>query len=228
MSERPELRRLDELTWPEAEALCGATLLIPLGSCEQHGPHLPLDTDTRIAVALAERAATGLDAVALGPTLALGSSGEHAAFPGTLSIGTEALTTVLVELVRSAIPPFGRVVLVNGHGGNVAALSAAVSIADEEGRSLIVWSPSVPDADAHAGWFETSILLALDPGTVRLDRVEPGTTTPLAELLPALRTDGVRPHAPTGVLGDPTLATPERGAHLLEQLTSSLRTLLTT
>src|SRR5579862_3774496 len=91
---------LSTARWPQVEAGPRRLLVVPLGSLEQHGPHLPMDTDTRIAVAVASRASAGRDGVGLAPPVAIGASGEHAAFPGTLSIGTQALTALLVELGR--------------------------------------------------------------------------------------------------------------------------------
>ena len=78
---------LGTLSWPDLDPQRGLLLAVPLGSCEQHGPHLPLDTDTRIAVALADRLAARHAQVVVAPAVAFGSSGEHAGFPGTLSIG---------------------------------------------------------------------------------------------------------------------------------------------
>ena len=103
------------------------TLIVPVGSTEQHGPHLPLDTDTRIAVAVAHRAAADRGHL-LAPAIAYGASGEHQGFPGTVSIGTAALRTVLVEYGRSACDWAGRLVFVNGHGGNTEALRDAVAL----------------------------------------------------------------------------------------------------
>jgi mycofactocin precursor peptide peptidase len=199
----------------------GPTMLaVPLGSCEQHGPHLPLDTDTRIAVRLADRLAQERDDVIVAPPLAYGASGEHAGFAGTLSIGQEALLLVVVELVRSA-DAFAGVVLVNAHGGNAAALAEAVSILTAEGRRALSWAPAI-DGDAHAGRTETAALLALAPSTVRLERAEPGAVAPLAELMPALRAGGVASFAPNGVLGDPSGATPDEGRRLLDAMSDSL------
>src|SRR5829696_8104302 len=116
------------MTWPElgegATGAAGRLLAVPLGSCEQHGPHLPLATDTLVAGALAFRLAAQRTDVVVAPAMPFGASGEHAGFPGTLSIGTDALESVLVELGRSA-DQFAGVVFVNGHGGNVDALSRA-------------------------------------------------------------------------------------------------------
>jgi creatinine amidohydrolase len=218
--------RLGDLTWPEADGHAGALLVVPVGSVEQHGPHLPVDTDTVIAEAVAATAADGLAGVVLAPAIAYGASGEHRGFPGTVSIGTEALAAVLVELARSALPPFAAMVVVNGHGGNHDALAAASAVCRREDRAVTVWSPRVPGGDGHAGRTETSLMLAARPERVRLDRLQAGNTTPLAELLPALRRDGVRAHSPSGVLGDPTAATAEHGAELLAALVADLRAIL--
>ena len=131
------------------------------------------------------------------------------------------MTTVLVELVRSA-DAFRGVVLVSAHGGNAEAVTAAVDVLTAEGRDVLAWSPSIPGGDAHAGRTETSLLLALRPEAVRLDRATAGDTRPLAELLPALRTGGVAAVSANGVLGDPAGATAEEGHALLDQLTDQL------
>ena len=212
---------LGESTWPEVAERGPSVLAVPLGSVEQHGPHLPLDTDTRIAEALVAALAEARPDVVAAPPLAYGASGEHAGFPGTLSIGTEALTTVLVELGRSA-DAFAGVVFVNGHGGNLEAVRHAAALLTTEGRRVVAWAPSVPGGDAHAGRTETSLLLALDPGCVRLDLAEPGATAPLADLIGDLRTGGVAAVAPNGVLGDPTGASADEGADLFETLTADL------
>ena len=195
-------------------------LAVPLGSTEQHGPHLPLDTDTRIAVALVTRLAAARDDVAVAPALAYGSSGEHAGFPGTLSIGQAALELVVVELVRSADAYDGGVVLVNGHGGNAEPLARAARTLEREGRRVLAWSPSLPPGgDLHAGHTETSIVLALDPSAVRLDLAETGVTD---VDLARLRAEGVRAVSPNGVLGDPTGASAADGRRLLDGMAADL------
>ena len=116
-----------------AEAAGARLVLVPVGSIEQHGPHLPLDTDTVIATAVAEGVAAELaptvDDVWVAPAIAYGSSGEHQSWAGTSSTGTAALTHVAVELTRSMRTWADRVVLVNAHGGNVEALSASDEVA---------------------------------------------------------------------------------------------------
>ncbi|HEY2430822.1 MAG TPA: mycofactocin biosynthesis peptidyl-dipeptidase MftE [Acidimicrobiales bacterium] len=214
--------RLAELTWPAAGALPPATVLaVPLGATEQHGPHLPLATDTMVALALAERLAAARPHVCVAPALPYGSSGEHAAFPGTLSIGRDALEHVVVELARSA-DGFAGVVLVSGHGGNAVPLARAVETLRAEGRRVLAWSPRPEGADAHAGRSETSLVLALAPDAVGLSAAAPGDTRPLAEVAPLLRRRGVAAVSANGVLGDPTGASATEGHRLLEELVSDL------
>ena len=86
-----------------------------------------------------------------------------------------------------------------------------------------VWSPTVPGGDGHAGRTETSIMLALHPGRVRADRIEPGNTEPLSTLFAKLRRDGVRAHSPNGILGDPTTASAEHGQQVVELLVQDLQ-----
>ena len=203
---------LGDLAWPDLDGR-RPILVVPVGSIEQHGPHLPLDTDTRIATAVAVGAVSRRHDCVLGPAIPIGASGEHGDFDGTLSIGTDGLSAVLVELVRSA-DAFAGTVLVNGHGGNLEALRRVHELSTAEGRRVLVWSPSIPGADAHAGRTETSLLLAIDPSCVRTEAMIPGVTAPLGELLDRLRTDGVRAVSASGVLGDPTGATADEG-HLL-------------
>ena len=212
---------LGERVWPEIDGR--PTLLVPVGSVEQHGPHLPLDTDTRIAAAVAARAATGALLVAL--PVAYGASGEHEGFAGTVSIGHEALRLLLVELGRSASRWAGRLVFVNGHGGNVSSLVEAVRLLRYEGRDA-AWFACAAGGDAHAGRTETSLMLALDPALVRPERTA-GNTAPLADLLPDMRADGVAAVSPNGVLGDPAGASADEGERLLAAMSDALGAALT-
>ncbi len=219
---------LSDLTWPEAEqrAAAGTMLAVPVGSTEQHGPHLPLSTDTDVAVELAARLAARRDDVLIAPPVCYGSSGEHAGFAGTISIGQEALQLMLTELGRSAADTFRHLVFISAHGGNTEPVSRAVRQLRAESRDVLLWRPGRAGraSDAHAGRTETAIQLALDPRRVRAGRAEPGNRTPIAELLPVLRAGGVRAASPNGVLGDPAGASPAEGAALLEELIADLLT----
>jgi mycofactocin system creatininase family protein len=212
---------LGERVWPEIDGR--PTLLVPVGSVEQHGPHLPLDTDTRIAAAVAARAATG--ALLVAPPVAYGASGEHEGFAGTVSIGHEALRLLLVELGRSPARWAGRLVFVNGHGGNVSSLVEAVRLLRYEGRD-VAWFACAAGGDAHAGRTETSLMLALDRTLVRPERAA-GNTAPLADLLPAMRAGGVAAVSPSGVLGDPAGASADEGERLLGAMSDALRAAIT-
>ncbi len=210
---------LGDLAWPDVPT--NATVIIPVGSTEQHGPHLPLDTDTVIATAVTTAVADAVslrtrEQVFVAPAINYGSSGEHQSFPGTASIGFVALRFHIVELVRSLSSWAGRVILVNAHGGNVAALSAAARQLTAENRD-VAWLPcAIEGADLHAGRMETSLMLHLRPDAVRLERTAAGDTRPLVEILPQLKAGGVRAVSPSGVLGDPTGATAAEGQRSLE------------
>lgn len=204
----------------------GARLvLVPVGSLEQHGPHLPLDTDTVIATAVANRVAERLNAW-VAPAIAYGSSGEHQSFPGTVSIGTEALVHTVIELVRSLRTWTGRVLLVNGHGGNIAALSRAVDQLTEEGHD-VDWAACRTEqargkSDLHAGFAETSLMLYLHPWDVRINLMEVGDTRPLDVTLPMMMSCGVAAVSSNGVLGDPTKANAAAGARLLDVMVTDV------
>jgi creatinine amidohydrolase len=196
-------------------------LAIPVGSTEQHGPHLPLSTDTDIAVALAQALAHRRDDVLVAPALPYGSSGEHAGFAGTLSIGQEGTRIVLVELVRSATATFTRVLLIVGHGGNAQPVKDAVALLRSEHRDVLAWAPQLP-GDAHAGRTETSLMLSVRPRSVDMEQAAVGATTPLNEILPQLVSSGVRAVSDNGVLGDPTRATRSHGQALLATAVTDL------
>jgi len=251
---------LGDLTWPEAEQLAaeGAVLAVPVGSVVQHGPHLPLGTDTDIAAALAGRLAAVRRDVIVAPPTGYGASSQHAGFAGTISIGPQALETVLSEACRSAADTFRRILLISLHAGNDEPVIRAVRQLRAEHIEVIAWMPAADPAvvpagllvpvpglagdthdyrppgvlphqagraavgDLHAGRFETSVQLALDPHRVRLDSAKAGNTAPLAELTRALRAGGVRSVSPSGVLGDPSGATADEGEQLLRSLSSEL------
>ena len=207
---------LGAISWTDVNA---PVVLVPVGSCEQHGPHLPLHTDTTIATELARALCGHRSDCVVAPPIAVSASGEHAGFPGTLSIGTTVMTDVVVELARSADWAAG-VVFVNGHGGNVEAMRRAAEVFDRERRRVLIWWPSLPRADPHAGRTETSLMLALAPGEVRPDRSRPGPVPPVAEMVRR----GIRALSPNGVLGDPSGADATEGAELFDQLVEQLRT----
>ncbi len=158
---------LADLMWQEATALGEAVLVVPLGSTGQHGPHLPLSTDTDVASVLALRGpALRTDVVVVvAPALPYGASGEHACFPGTCPSGRPRL--LLVELVRST-DHIGRVLLLSGNGGNADAARAATQQPRREGPDAAWCACGVPGGDTQDGRGETALLLVLRPDAVQL------------------------------------------------------------
>lgn len=218
---RAALTALDSLPWPALPQTVAA-VVVPLGSTEQHGHHLPFDTDTAIAGELARGLTTARPGLVLAPPLTYGASGEHEGFPGTLSMGCGALELVLVELGRSASRWAARLLLINGHGGNLRPLEAAVGRLRYEGRDAAYWSPQVGAGDAHAGRTETSLMLALRPGAVRTEAAVAGPRDPLGDLLPRIQAANLAAVSPSGVLGDPAGAGPDEGHELLAILRADL------
>jgi len=232
------MSELARLTWEEAEeAIRKAKLaLVAVGSLEQHGPHLTLDTDLAVAQTLAERlhAELGDDAV-LCPPIPYGLSEHHMSFPGTMTLRPDTLVAVFADLVESlATWGLRRVLVVNGHGGNIDALRLVSRNARRDQRSLvaaIMWAVLAAPEIAirahsprygHACEIETSVAMDLIPDRVRHDRIgRPGGRRSSDEL-----TDPPRPlvdqavwleeWTDDGALGDPSLATPELGKELVE------------
>jgi creatinine amidohydrolase len=215
--------RLADLAWPEVgrRAEAGAVLAVPLGATEQHGPHLALSTDTDIAVALCERLAAARGDVLVAPAVSYGSSGEHAGFAGTLSIGQAALELLVVELVRSATETFDAVVLVSGHGGNAEPVARAVAQLRSESRDVLLFTPRWK-GDPHAGRVESALMLALRPAAVQMQHAAVGDVRPIAQTWELLRAEGVGAVSASGVLGDPTGASADEGQQLLDALAGQL------
>ena len=235
-----ESQSLGLLSWPAAGRAGAALLVVPFGATEQHGPHLPLGTDTLVANAICAGLAEARDDVIVAPALPYGSSGEHAGFPGTVSIGQAALEAVVVEIVRSA-DGFAGTVIVSGHGGNAEPLARALATCTADGRRVLGWSPSAESlaglldravlaTDAHAGRIETSLVLHLAPELVGRAAGTPGGATsipgrpaaPLEQIAPLLRAHGVAAVSDTGVLGDPSGASAEEGARILHAFVTDL------
>ena len=201
-------------------------VLLTLGSWEQHGPHLPLNTDTIIIDSVVAQALRdtqiNANAFLVAPTIAISASDEHAGFPGTLSTGTEALVQSVVAICRSASWSLG-VCIVNGHGGNTDALARISSALTFEKITYSIWSlPSYDGADMHAGHTETSVMLHVAPDKVQTDRIERGTIGDSSALVAQMRTSGVAGVSDNGVLGDPTTATKEHGYAVMNLYSTSL------
>lgn len=236
------------MTWPDvAEAVrTGATtVVLPLGATEQHGPHLPLGTDTIRATALADRLAGQLPGMLVAPALPYGCSDEHSGFPGLISLDHETLARVVLDLARR-LTGWGvrRLVLLTAHGGNGEALERALALLRRDLPELEVLTNgnletiapvllevarrdgiSASTLGLHAGEGETSEMLHLRPDLVRLDKAAPDFTGAMEAILDELRKGGLRPVTEAGVLGDPTRAEAGRGARYLDATSDDLAAL---
>ncbi|HEY8584876.1 MAG TPA: creatininase family protein [Capillimicrobium sp.] len=229
-------RRLGDRTSPEIAAADRPLVIVPVGAVEQHGPHLPLDTDTILASAVAEGAAARVDGALLGPTLGVGCSSHHLAFPGTVSLDAPTFVALVVDVCRSLHRSAGAILLLNGHGGNRPPLGvAAGQLADEGIRvlTLTYWElledvvddalgDDAPTACGHACALETSLMQFLEPGSVREGLIPPGATPPTRPDPHMFSKDPVRvvrpfeEISPDGVIGRPSLASAELGQRLYE------------
>lgn len=235
-----------ELTRVQLRERATSLVVIPLAATEQHGDHLPVMTDAAIVTAIAERASEIAGAsidITLAPTLAIGVSGHHLPFGGTLSVTSDTFISQLVDTVGALrAQGFSRAFFVNGHGGNDASMRVAVerlALTATEGESaagLSYWSVAdrvlgsvgfpVP---GHAGAFETSLMLHLAPHLVHLDRAAPEQGPfPLAtNEIPGIADS--RPAdwlASDGRTDGPALASAEFGAKALEAIANEIAALL--
>jgi creatinine amidohydrolase len=202
--------------------------VLPVGSFEQHGDHLPLTTDTLIAGAVAREVAAAHNLLLL-PPITISCSHEHAAWPGTVSISARTLYSVITDIATSlAQNGADKLLIVNGHGGNYV-LSNVVQEANVSGPRMALfparddWDEARHTAgmettnreDMHGGELEVSILLHTCP-----ELVGPGVADEDLESAdrPLLLTLGMGAYAPDGVIGRPSKATAQKGKAVLESL----------
>jgi creatinine amidohydrolase len=223
MDDRTTRSLLPLTTTVEEGERAARVALLPVGSLEQHGPHLPLVTDTVIACTVASALAASHPVRVL-PPLTLSCSHEHAAWPGTVSISARTLHAVVTDVAdslrRSGTP---NLVLVNGHGGNhvlanvVQESGGAMALFPQahewEAARAVAGMATDNDTDMHAGELETSVLLHAHPEMVR-----PGAADHVTGPRDHMPTLGLAPYTPTGVVGHPSLATADKGRRLLAAL----------
>ncbi len=225
-------------------------VMIPLGAIEQHGPHLPLSTDTDIVTQIALAVEKQLpEDILLCPTLAFGSSHHHLSF-GTISISIATYTQLVVEMVESLLKMgFRRIVLLNGHGGNITPVRQSLAILSNKydadlkpnialatywelgGKTFAGDAPMESPALSHACEYETSLILHLFPEKVLKDKIERAARPGKNGYIPweddetykgvtmVKQTEFI---SSNGCSGEPQLGTAEKGKHLFEHGVSAV------
>jgi creatinine amidohydrolase len=228
-----------------------AVILLPLGAIEQHGPHMAVSTDTDIVTYIARQAEAALpDQVLLCPTLPFGSSDHHLSFGGTISIGAELYTKVIVDLVGSLLQNgFRKIVLLNGHGGNITPVKQALAVLSKDydaalqpnialvtywelgGKPFAGEAPMESPALSHACEYETSMMLHLFPEKVAMDKAQRALRPKSNGYIPWEDDEAYRGVtlfkqtafiSSNGSSGEPQLATAEKGEHLVGKAVEAL------
>lgn len=253
----PEMRSSRVVRWNDLTAVdlrqradAGDLVILPIGSIEQHGPHLPVDTDVYLAAAIAEEVARRSDGVTVAPSLSFGQSAAHVPLGATVTLGADTLLAVLRDVVGSIhAAGFGDVLLLNGHNGNKPFLQiivsefatkhmisvAAATYYDLVAPTFTARRRGPVGSDAHAGELETALLLYLSPERVRLRDAVASPMRPLTDFDardlvvsgPAMIGNSLPARFPTGTAGDPTVADAELGRELFEAAVSEVRQLIT-
>lgn len=239
---------LPDLTWQEIHEIKRRTdkVLIPMGSLEQHGPHLPLSTDTIIAFEVAKRVAEKLD-IALAPPMGFGFSIEHMDFLGTISLDPSTLIALLKSVCLSLVKHgFNRIFIVNGHGGNRAIIESAIQLMKNESNASFYsftllsvvqkFFNKIRDSSegeiGHADEIETSLMLAICPEKVKMNKcVDESPKLPVhltfeaskKEVTFAWRTKEI---SESGVIGAPSKASAEKGRLMLDYLVNEIATIV--
>jgi len=248
--------RYAEMTWPECKEAAeqGRVAVLPVATYEDHGYHLPIDTDVVLCTGICERAVARIPTEAvLIPPVPHGYSPHHMDFPGTLTIGWDTFINYVKDVCCSlAHHGFRRILIVNGHGSNTSPLdlAARLSIIEREGdilcasvnhwglRNVRALGKSLRDSDfggtSHAGEYETALYLALKPELVEMEKAvderAPLSASFQTDLLAGKREDGAvanlvpywSTRSESGVNGDATKATREKGEQWLEAATEGL------
>lgn len=242
MSERAIYSPMDlsDATWTDVRDCEAELAVVPVGSTEQHGPHAPLGTDVVTAEAVADAGCERVDReVVRAPAIPVGVAEEHRQFPGTMWVSPDTFRSYVRESVESLFyHGFERVVLVNGHGGNVDALrevGARLTRDGDEGTYAVpfTWFEAVGDHSSdmgHGGPLETALLREVAPELVREDRVDEASADAAdgwGEWVSYanLAYDSAE-FSDNGVVGDPREGSAERGEELLELAAAALARLL--
>jgi len=218
------------------------TALMAVGSTEQHGPHLPLGTDSLIGDKLVERVAGRLGKTLVAPTIRVGASEHHMAFSGSMTLRKEVLEEVIVDCCRSlARHGFETIILIPTHGGNVTTVmkaaerltreSLSARVLADAGEAIFVtamvtvgekYGITPGEAGGHAGHLETSIMLAGYPELVDMEKAARGKVDLGYDSTEKLHELGMHRLSPVGILGDATKSTAEAGNDYIEYLVNAM------
>ena len=238
--------RMEEMTWPEIRDAIDrgfTTVVMAVGSTEQHGPHLPTMTDTRLGDAYAQAVALKLGKTLQARTVPFGCSEHHLAFGGTISLKPDTLRLVLRDAIDSLVQDgFKRIILLPSHGGNFPSVKQAIDEARPAHPGIEItgftnllgfigvlfagsaeFGVSEDESGAHAGESETSMMMALEGPLVEADRLAPGYLGPTGEKEVAIILEkGMPALTSNGVLGDPRRASADKGRRYLDKLVEFL------
>ena len=235
------IREMARMTSPEiGAAIAGGatTAVVALGAQEQHGAHLPMATDSIWGASLADLVAQRLGEALVAPTVSVGFSPEHMNFSGSITLSAATWGAVVDDYVTSLERHgFSRIVLICSHGGNIfpmieqlpdlkkrhpnsiiaayTDLLEEVAVASEVAASFGV---TPEEAGAHAGEWETSMMLLVEPATVHRDREEIGFMGDLGDVVDKINEEGMESVAPNGILGDPAKASADHGQAYLDRI----------
>jgi creatinine amidohydrolase len=224
---------LEEMTWEEIkEAIEHGidTVLVIAGSIEQHGPHLPIVTDTVLGYEWGKAIALKMGNAVVAPVIRPGLSSHHLGFPGTVTLSNYVFQQILKSYIECLIKTgFRKIIIICSHGGNLQAVKQMLPLLQKKyiNRALVDGVLDIEQKDKlvndfleangysakeggiHAGLTETSCMLALLPDLVRKERIRPGYIGPINDGV--LHQKGLRAYTDNGVLGDPTRASEELG-----------------
>lgn len=223
-------------------------VILPVGSVEQHGPHLPLGTDSVIAEHIASRV-SGQFASILFPTLSIGYSLEHAGFPGTVSVTMQTFSSMIMEIAEDLFDSgFKTLIAINGHGGNRAILDSSLTAIKHAHPDLNLFSFTVLDIASvkfseirksprkmigHADELETSMMLAIRPDLVQMSKAvaeepnfPPGISLESEDLAKVTYGWMTKEVTKSGTIGNPNFATPEIGRLLLDYVVETISSII--
>jgi creatinine amidohydrolase len=242
------LIKFGNMPWTAIKEAANATpnlsIILPVGSLEQHGPHLPLNTDSIIAEYVADKVSNKLSSI-LFPTMSIGYSLEHSGFPGTISFTSHTFSSTIAEITEGLYESgFRTLIAINGHGGNRPILDSSIISIKHAHPDLRLYSFTTLDIArekfkdhrksprnliGHADELETSMMLALRPDLVEMDKAltekpafPPGISLESEDLSRVTYGWRTKEVTDSGIIGSPNFATPETGRILLDYVVQTI------